>query len=255
MSVKIVKLTALNVEALNRMAPQVTGLVEITKSTATFVGVTAGEAVRMVLKMQDLAGDAYGKTSGPYPALHAVRRKLETLVAAEITDQDRMRAESAKVEAMRDSGALTDGLAAARARSDARAEQDAANDPLMVLLNTTTPADESDVALLAETIGFTPDELDGAVRRRPDGGLVILAGKPESRTHAASISPVGARVHAALSDAMVARAVMTLVERSEAATVAMERFRAATRPTGRVAGRLLAASKTGQRRPNRSRRG
>lgn len=179
MSIKIVKLTPANVEALNLMAPKVTSLVTTTKTTATFTGVDAYQASGMVGEMQAKAAAEYGKGGGPCTSLNAVRRKLLVLADAEQANEDRMRAESAKVEAMRDSGVLADDLAAAKARSQARAEQDAATDPLMVLLNNTTrtPAPASSV--------------DDAPRER----------------------------------------------------------------AFRVSGRLMAASKSGQRRPKRSRRG
>jgi hypothetical protein len=85
------------------------------------------------------------------------------------------RAESAKVEAMRDSGALTEGLAAAQARSEARAEADAASDPLMTLLNNTVPmpADSSELADLAAALETTVEELAGSVHVKGDGGVII----------------------------------------------------------------------------------
>jgi hypothetical protein len=191
MSIKIVKLTPANIEALNLMSPEITGLMEVTKTTATFIGVTAGEALRMVQEMQDLAADTYGKTGGPYAALNAVCRKVAVLAEVERLDGDRMRAESATVEAMRDSGALAEGLAAAQARSDARAESDAANDPLVTLLGTD-----------------------------PATGL----------TYGAAIRPKG-----------------WVTAHVDSAPLTAQRFRAS--------GRLRAASKSGQRRPKRSRRG
>jgi hypothetical protein len=221
--------------------------------------VVAYEALVIVQRMQDMAAAEYGKTSGPYQALHAVRRKVLTLADAEQANRDRMRAESAKVEAMRDSGVLADGLAAAKARSEAQAEQDAANDPLVVLLNNTTPV-------------------------ASDGGLVILAGEPEpkspaqveweiddafaelenlerrrdavravARSNAAGIAPVGARVHAAVSDAQVDRVMATLAEQAVGTTVLFRAFGRHSGP-GRVAGRLIPLSKSGQRRPKRSKR-
>jgi len=126
-----------------------------------------------------------------------------------------MRAESAKVEAMRDSGALTKGLAAAKARSEARAEADAASDPLVTLLDDATP--------------------------EPITGL----------TYGAAIRPK-AWVTAHVMEA--AGAVATLAEQATAGTEAFERYRAARRNTSAAPGRLLAASKCGQRRPKRGRR-
>lgn len=212
MSTKIVKLTALNVEALNLIGPKVTALLETTKTTATFVGLTAYEALGIVGRMQDVAAAEYGTTGHPTASLNAVRRKLLTLAEAEQANEDRMRAESAKVEVMRDSDVLADGLAAAKARSEARAEQDAANDPLMVLLNNTT--------------------------------------------HAASIAPVGPRVHAAVSDAAIVQAMAGVMRQATGSTMAFEQW-FMTQPawSGRVAGRLIPLSKSGQRRPKRSRRG
>lgn len=231
MSIKIVKLTPANVEALNLMSPEVTGLMEVTKTTATFIGVTAGEALRMVQKMQDLAADTYGKTGGPYAPLNAVRRKVAVLAEVERLDEDRMRAESAKVEAMRDSGALAEGLAAAKARSDDRAEADAANDPLVTLLGTDP------------TTGMTY----GAAIRPKAWVTAHVDSEP--------LSPVGARVHAALTDAEITRALGAVTRQATAGTLAMQRYRMSAWSSGRVAGRLLAASKSGQRRPKRSRRG
>jgi SepF-like predicted cell division protein (DUF552 family) len=157
MNVKITKLTPLNVEALNEMAPRVTGLVEVTKTTATFVGVTAGEALRMVQRMQDVAADTYGKTGGPYASLHAVVRKVNALAAAEIRE--------------------------AQARSEARAEADAASDPLVVLLNDTTPmpADSSELADLAAALETTVEELAGSVHVMRDGGVIITPDSSESQ--------------------------------------------------------------------------
>lgn len=210
MSTKIVKLTALNVEALNLIGPKVSALLETTKTTATFVGVTAYEALGIVGRMQDVAAAEYGTTGHPTASLNAVRRKLLTLAEAEQANEDRMRAESAKVEEMRDSGVLADGVAAAKARSEAQAEQDAANDPLIALLDNTT--------------------------------------------HAANISPIGARVHAALSDAQVAQVMATLAEQAAGNTVVFRALGWHSGP-GRVADRLIPLSKSGQRRPKRSRRG
>lgn len=226
MSTKIVKLTALNVEALTLMAPGHTSLMETTKTTATFVGLTAYEALGVVQRMRESAGERYGRKGGAYQALHAVVRKLLTLAEAEQASEEFTRAHSARVEAMRDSGALADGLAAAKRRSEARAEADAASDPLMTLLD--TPART---------------------------GLTITVGTPEPKpVHAAAMSPVAVRVHAALSDAQVARAMATLAEQASTGAAALARFQR-SQGGGRVAGRLLAASKTGQRRPRRGRRG
>jgi hypothetical protein len=128
--------------------------VEVTKTTATFVGVTAGEALRMVQRMQDVAADTFGKTGGPYASLHAVVRKVNALAAAEIQE--------------------------AQARSEARAEADAASDPLVALLNDTTPmpADSSELADLAAALETTVEELAGSVHVMRDGGLVITADAP-----------------------------------------------------------------------------
>jgi hypothetical protein len=99
MSIKIVKLTPANVEALELMAPGHTSLLEITKTTATFVGLTAREALGIVARMRETAGERYGRKGGAYQSLHAVIRKLETAVR------------------------------------DADAERDAATDPLVTLLS------------------------------------------------------------------------------------------------------------------------
>lgn len=101
MSVKITKLTPANVEALELMAPGHTSLLEITKTTATFVGLTAREALGIVSRMRETAGERYGRRGGAYQSLHAVIRKVEALV------------------------------------SEADAETAAANDPLMVLVENT----------------------------------------------------------------------------------------------------------------------
>lgn len=231
MSIKIVKLTPANVEALNLMAPKVTSLVTTTKTTATFTGVDAYQASGMVGEMQAKAAAEYGKVGGPYASLSAVRRKVAVLAKAQQENEDRMRAESAKVEEMRDSGALTEGLAAAQARSDARAEQDAANDPLVTLLGT-DPA-----------TGLT---YGAAIR--PKAWVT-------AHVDSESLSSVAARVHTTLTDTEVARALGVVTQQAAAGTLVAEHCRALVRSSGRVAGRLLAASKSGQRRPKRSRRG
>lgn len=246
MTVKITKLTAMNVEALNLMAPKVTGLVEVTKTTATFIGVTAYEALRMVAQMQDLAADTYGKTGAPYASLHAVVRKVNALAFAEQANEDRMRAESATVEATRDSGALAEGLAAAKARSEARSEADAASDPLVTLLNNTVPKSDAQVE---QEIDDAFAELADLERRH----ATVVALK---RSQAADIVPAGARVHAAVSDAAIVKAMADVMRQVGAGAAAFETwFAVQPARSGRVAGRLLAASKSGQRRPRRGRRG
>lgn len=186
MSTKIVKLTPSNIEALARMVEYTdTDRVTLTKTTATFAG-TAAEALEIVAWFQRAATAEFGATGYPNASLHAVRRKVEALAAAD--------------------------LEAAQARSAARAERDAATDPLVVLLNNTG-------------------------------------------THAARIPSVAVRVHAALSDAEMAVTMATMSDRAVSATVAAGALCRAVRGSGRVSGRLLAASKSGQRRPRRSRRG
>lgn len=210
MSTKVVKLTALNVEALNTMAPGHTSLLETTKTTATFVGLTAYEALGVVQRMRETAGERYGRKGGSYQALHAVVRKLLTLAEAEQANEDRMRAESAKVEAQRDAGTpaagLAAGLAAAKARSEARAEADAANDPLVTLLGTDTRTGMAYGAAIRPKARVTAHVTDSAEPPTAAGGTVAMV--------TAQATP-GLR---------------------------------------RVAGRLLAASKCGQRRPRRGRR-
>lgn len=114
MSTKITKLTALNIEALQMMAPGHTSLLETTKTTATFVGLTAREALGIVSRMQESAGERYGRRGGAYQSLHAVIRKLEALV------------------------------------SEADAETAAANDPLVALVNDTQGDPLSSLALGAQ---------------------------------------------------------------------------------------------------------
>lgn len=109
MTTKIVKLTPANVKALELMAPGHTSLLETTKTTALFVGLTAYEALGVVQRMRETAGERYGRKGGAYQSLHAVVRKLLALAEEE--------------------------QAAAKVRSEARAEQDAANDPLVKLLD------------------------------------------------------------------------------------------------------------------------
>lgn len=220
MTVKITKLTAMNVEALNLMAPKVTGLVEVTKTTATFIGVTAYEALRMVAQMQDLAADTYGKTGGPYASLHAVMRKVNA---------------ASHVEARE-----------AQARSDARAETDAASDPLVTLLNNTVPKSDAQVE---QEIDDAFAELADLERRH----ATVVALK---RSQAADIVPAGARVHAAVSDAAIVKAMAGVMRQATAGAAAFETwFAVQPARSGRVAGRLLATSKSGQRRPRRGRRG
>lgn len=242
MTVKIVKLTAANVEALAEMlaegSPWMKAVVTLTKTTATFDVPNAVQVMDIVYDMQTRAAALHGKVGGPYAALHAVRRKVDALAANEIANEDRMRAASARVEAMRDSGALADGLAQAKARSDARAERDAASDPLVALLNSTVPASVPEPK---------PD-------MRPASGVdsVAFSMMQDTRSYPASISTVGARVHVALSDAQVARVMVVLAEQAAGATVVFRAFgRHAGR--GRVAGRLIPLSKSGQRRPKRNR--
>jgi len=152
MSTKIVKLTSANYDAMVRMIEFTdTDQVTMTKTTATFAG-TAREALETVAWFQRAATAEWGGKAFPNASLHAVRRKVEALAAAEVEAEEFTRAESAKVEALRDSGALADGLAAAKARSEARAEQDAANDPLMRLL--------TDQETVAEALGTTVENLD-----------------------------------------------------------------------------------------------
>lgn len=225
MNTKIVKLTALNVEALNLMAPGHTSLLETTKTTATFVGLTAYEALGVVQRMRETAGERYGRKGGSYQALHAVVRKLLTLAEAEQANEDRMRAESAKVEAQRDAGTLAAGLAAAKARSEARAEADAANDPLVTLLGTD-----------------------------PRTGMAYGAAIRPKAWVTAHVDGMAEPV------AEVAGAVATIAEHGAVATRVVGAFRTArqvshTRTAGTAVGRLLAASKVGQRRPKRGRRG
>lgn len=208
MSTKIVKLTALNVEALKTMAPGHTSLLETTATTATFVGLTAREALGIVARMQETAAEKYGKRGGAYQSLHAVIRKLETAVR------------------------------------ESEAEQAAANDPLVTLLND-VPADNSDTADLdavAEALGTTVENLD---RDFPVTTASVAA---------MSIRPK-AWVTAHVTDvAEVSGAVATIAERGAVATAAFARFRAARQGSSAVPGRLLAASKVGQRRPKRGRR-
>lgn len=219
MSVKIVKLTALNVEALTLMAPGHTALLETTKTTATFVGLTAYEALGIVQRMRETAGERYGVKGGAYQSLHAVVRKLLTLAEAEQANEDRMRAESAKVEATRDSGALTDGLKAAKARSEARAEADAASDPLVALLGTD-----------------------------PKTGMAYGAAIRPKAWVTAHVTEMAEPV------ARVSSAVATVAERGRDAVEAFARYRAVREGSSAAPGRLLAASKTGQRRPKRGRK-
>jgi len=222
MSTKIVKLTPANVEALELMAPGHTSLLELTKTTATFVGLTARESLGIVGRMQETAGERYGRRGGAYQSLHAVIRKLETLANDEINSEAFTRAESAKVEAIRDAGTLAE----AKARSEARAEQDAANDPLMRLL--------TDQETVAEALGTTVENLD----------------RDFPVTVSATIRPK-AWVTAHVTEA--AGAVATVTEAGAAGVEAFRRYREA-RPGSTVPGRLRPAWKCGQRRPRRGRR-
>jgi hypothetical protein len=234
MSAKIVKLTALNVEALTLMAPGHTSLLETTKTTATFVGLTAYEALGIVQRMQETAGERYGKVGGPYASLSAVRRKLLTLAETE--------------------------QAEAQARSDARAESDAANDPLMVLLNddrhtrsqAQAAADAKLDALLVPIAAIQTAEIDAEFAALRDLEDQLTSVRAARKVIPASVSTLGQRVTAALSDAQVTSALGRLAEQAAAGTMAAQAFRMA-RPS-RVAGRLVAASKSGQRRPKRSKR-
>lgn len=223
MSTKVVKLTALNVEALNTMAPGHTSLLETTKTTATFVGLTAYEALGVVQRMRETAGERYGRKGGSYQALHAVVRKLLTLAEAEQANEDRMRAESAKVEAQRDAGTLAAGLAAAKARSEARAEQDAANDPLVTLLGTDTRTG------MAYGAAIRPNAWVTAHVDEPWGVIDVPAGTVFDGQHRLNAVVLPKRLHVYLTGG-------------------------ASPERARVAGRLLAASKCGQRRPRRGRR-
>lgn len=76
MTTKLAGLTSSNVAAL---AETMDGQVETTKTTATFPG-TASEALAAVQKVLDTWG---GGNAHPRGSLHAVARKLKTLVAAE----------------------------------------------------------------------------------------------------------------------------------------------------------------------------
>jgi len=195
MSTKIVKLTPANVEALELMAPGHTSLVETTKTTATFVGLTAREALGVVARMQETAGERYGRRGGAYQSLHAVIRKLETAVR------------------------------------DADAEQSAATDPLVRLL--------TDTETVAEALGTSVENLD---RDFPVTSPAYGAPIAPTTAVTAHVHPNTARKHA-----VKARMV------AEQAAAGAEPFRTG-RPGAGVSGRLLAASKTGQRRPRRGRR-
>lgn len=169
MDIKIVKLTPMNVEALNLMAPKVTGLVTITKTTATFTGVDARQALGMVSEMQAKAATEYGKTGGPYASLSAVRRKVAALVEAEQAEE----------------------LAAAQARSDARAEADAASDPLVALLGTDPATGPTYGAAIRPKAWVTAHVVDAPVRERVyrskpgagrvSGRLLVKCGRRRNR--------------------------------------------------------------------------
>lgn len=219
MSTKIVKLTAANIEALTRMVEYTaTDQVTLTKTTATFAG-TAREALETVAWFQRAATAEWGGKAHPNASLHAVRRKVEALAAAEAEAEEFTRAESEKVEAIRDSGTLADGLAEAKARSEARAEQDAVNDPLVALLGTD-----------------------------PQTGLTYGASiTPKSWVTAHVDEPWGVIDTPAATLAMVA-------DKATAATEAFSRYKAAREGSSAVPGRLRPASKCGQRRPKRGRR-
>lgn len=168
MSVKIVKLTAPNVQALTEMIEVTkTTKVTLTKTTATFDVLTAVQALDIVTEFQREAVARFGATGHPNAFLHAVRRKVEALAAAEVEAEEFTRAESAKVEAIRDAGTLADGLAAAKARSEARAESDAATDPLMVLLNNTEPKATGGHPVTRPAAGVDDASRERVFRARP----------------------------------------------------------------------------------------
>lgn len=200
MSVKITKLTPANVEALNLMAPGHTSLLEVTKTTATFVGLTAREALGIVARMRETAGERYGRRGGAYQSLHAVVRKVEALV------------------------------------SEADAETAAANDPLTVLVENTP----------APVVSGTPD---------PVTGLTVGAAIRPKSWVTAHITDMKRPMNTALINQHAAQMTAIVDGGSQASGVfAMARKLSHTRTAGTVAGRLLAKSKTGQRRPRRGRR-
>jgi len=182
MTVKIVKLTVPNVQALTEMIEATkTTKVTLTKTTATFDVPNAVQALDIVTEFQREAVARFGATGHPNASLHAVRRKVEALAAEELN--------------------------AAVARSEARAEADAATDPLVVLL--------TDEETVAEALGTTVENLDRDFPATPAPVTGLTVG--------ATIRPkawVTAHVEEPPSE---------------------RHFR--TRPGSHVAGRLLATSK------------